>query len=120
MKSHAIDLFPPSESDFPYDPEKEEFTFIQSDMVDEIPVEKGSIDCAHCAAVIDLISPEDRTFFYLNVLEVLKPGAKFVITMQKLSRGWGLDAREEDNRLLWCGFKIEDKSISNRIVAIKP
>lgn len=119
MTAYGIDLFPPSKPHFPYRPE-DRFTFIQADMVETIPLKPESVDYALCAAVLDLIRPHDRLLFYRNVYDCLKPQGHFVVTTQKLRRGWGIIALDEVQRLGAAGFRIYSESFSNRILAIKP
>lgn len=119
MESTSIDLFPPSMTHGSY-PERAEFTFIQSDIVECIPVEPNSINYASCCAVIDLLSPEDRPKFYQNVFSSLAPGGIFFMSIIRLLRGWGIDGKTEQGSLISAGFEPVWRSSYANIKVRKP
>ena len=85
-ESIKVDLFPPEYTE--YAPDFGKTSFIQGDICklsDYVPPE--SVDMIGCSAMLDLMNLADRSLFYCEAYDVMRPGGVLTIYYQWLVHG---------------------------------
>lgn len=97
-KAIGIDLWPRGQW-------KDDGEFILADMTHELPLEEHSIDVALCAAVIPLLSRDERDYFYFNLSRYLKPGGTVSMTWTALANRHHWEKKVEYASITSFGFR---------------
>lgn len=112
-KSYLIDLFKVR------DDWGKNIEFIKSDICEKLPLEKNSIDCGVCQAVLDLMPVEDRVKFYQNAYKVIKKDGYLAVYIVNLKAGYGFNILREYENVMDAGFRLV-RQFTDGFVVQKP
>lgn len=94
--AYGVDLLPPLK--------RTSERFVRAD-ARRLPFADASVNAAICQALVSLIPPDDRFYFYAEVFRVLKPHGYFSIVFCRLTDGWAIKPEHESARLVHLGFQ---------------
>lgn len=83
---------------------KRKSIFVQQDICERWPNKNETVDAVGCHAVLDLLRPNERLYFYKEAYRVLKVGGVLTVLFQKLANGHGLSREDEIARLASLAF----------------